>query len=569
MAYIKQNFNNGEVLTAENLNLIEDGIIAKQDIENLTITIDENSDNIHYPSAKAVYDIVNNLNISNGEGTNSIVQDELNTAYSDNSDALGYQTVVGSMSYHITGVDEINKAYVVELKEDEFINENIIGETYSIYLENNWDDWGTVTAIDGNKIIVDKFETPDNKTLEDIDFTGAYIKFSAHPEYGNYIIGIGAFASGYGNKALAIGAHTEGAYNVSNGKYAHTEGKETYANFASHAEGQGTKALEWGAHAEGTFTLAAARASHTEGDYTQALGKGAHAEGGQTVSENVYAHTEGFKTYAKAAYSHAENNHSLAIVENSHAEGYNTSAGAIGFEIVSSAAYYKEYIVETNDLLINLKASDYSSASVELQEKLNIILNKPCTIFIGNIYIKSTVQGIRIKDETEWKKLRFRIKIADNDYISTGGIDSNDFNFITFSEDLDVDNYITRNTIRSIGTYRAGRTTHVEGEETLALGDASHANGLGTVATAEAQTVVGKYNSISNNSLFIVGNGLLDSSRSNAFTVNADGTATIGAEPVNDMDVVNKLFVDNLVGDIDTTLDNIIAMQESLIGGEA
>ncbi len=90
MAYIKQNFSNGEILTAENLNLMEDGIIAKQDIENLTTVLDENSDDTHYPSAKATYDLFkqNKTSTSAGDGENAIVQSD-NEALGDYSIALG------------------------------------------------------------------------------------------------------------------------------------------------------------------------------------------------------------------------------------------------------------------------------------------------------------------------------------------------------------------------------------------------------------------------------------------------------------------------------------------------
>lgn len=39
------------------------------------------------------------------------------------------------------------------------------------------------------------------------------------------------------------------------------------------------------------------------------------------------------------------------------------------------------------------------------------------------------------------------------------------------------------------------------------------------------------------------------------------------ADPKNGLDVANKQYVDSLVGDIETALDNIITMQNNLIGG--
>lgn len=49
-----------------------------------------------------------------------------------------------------------------------------------------------------------------------------------------------------------------------------------------------------------------------------------------------------------------------------------------------------------------------------------------------------------------------------------------------------------------------------------------------------------------------------------------DAAGRIGAAtPVNDTHVANKMYVDGLVGNVETALDGIIAIQESLIGGES
>ena len=60
-----------------------------------------------------------------------------------------------------------------------------------------------------------------------------------------------------------------------------------------------------------------------------------------------------------------------------------------------------------------------------------------------------------------------------------------------------------------------------------ASGTYSHAGGLGTTATATAQTVIGKYNEPDNDSLFIVGNGSDINDRSNAFEIKTDGTIVL------------------------------------------
>ena len=67
--------------------------------------------------------------------------------------------------------------------------------------------------------------------------------------------------------------------------------------------------------------------------------------------------------------------------------------------------------------------------------------------------------------------------------------------------------------------------SHAEGYGTSTYARASHAGGLYTWATAEAQTVIGKYNEEDNNKAFIIGNGTgqNQNQRSNAFSVDWEG----------------------------------------------
>lgn len=72
-------------------------------------------------------------------------------------------------------------------------------------------------------------------------------------------------------------------------------------------------------------------------------------------------------------------------------------------------------------------------------------------------------------------------------------------------------------------TTASGENSHAEGKSTTALGNAAHAGGNNTVANAANQTVIGQYNALDTNQLFIVGNG--DSTtRKNVFTVSTTGT---------------------------------------------
>lgn len=87
------------------------------------------------------------------------------------------------------------------------------------------------------------------------------------------------------------------------------------------------------------------------------------------------------------------------------------------------------------------------------------------------------------------------------------------------------------------GTYSTafGYYTTAEGTSSFASGFISTAPepysaalGLGLKTSNSAQTVVGKYNGSNANALFVVGNGISDASRNNAFAVSENGDTFIG-----------------------------------------
>jgi hypothetical protein len=74
-------------------------------------------------------------------------------------------------------------------------------------------------------------------------------------------------------------------------------------------------------------------------------------------------------------------------------------------------------------------------------------------------------------------------------------------------------------------TISSGSYSHAEGYTTIALGDYSHAEGLGTISSGIYQHVLGQYNKYEDTtSLFIVGNGISDDNRKDAFKVRMSGS---------------------------------------------
>ena len=138
-----------------------------------------------------------------------------------------------------------------------------------------------------------------------------------------------------------------------------------------------------------------------------------------------------------------------------------------------------------------------------------------------------------------------------------------------------------------------GVASHVEGQSNIATGDKSHAEGYYTTAAHEGahtegryttsgrvyQTVVGEYNEVVSDALFVVGNGHratvnTPEVRKNAFEVKEDGTALVNGKTVVTEDTLNsygemtKGYVDtqvaNLVNSAPETLDTLKELSTAL-----
>lgn len=126
-------------------------------------------------------------------------------------------------------------------------------------------------------------------------------------------------------------------------------------------------------------------------------------------------------------------------------------------------------------------------------------------------------------------------------------------------------------------TTASGMDSHAEGALTVASGVTSHAEGAHTIANHRAQHVFGEYNVEDTNTasndirgdyVEIVGNGSVDT-RSNARTLDWSGNETlagkltVGAAPVNDMDVATKVYVDTIANSFSSGADWAAAENET------
>lgn len=157
----------------------------------------------------------------------------------------------------------------------------------------------------------------------------------------------GAHAEGGNTNASGTYSHAEGSYTNAANHYAHSEGHSTNATgTGAHAEGYNTIAYEY-SHAEGyNNNLANGYGAHAEGyGGTQAHGDGAHAEGCRSEVQNgvnyTAGHAEGYETYIYSSTgAHAEG-YQTCIYDSdaAHAEGFKTVVGKFEHSTYTSADF--------------------------------------------------------------------------------------------------------------------------------------------------------------------------------------------------------------------------------------
>ena len=401
-------------------------------------------------------------------------------------------------------------------------NSNYAEQSLVFGYSNTVEDDGEVAG--ANKVIVGgsynniRRLTKGAATYDNIDWAAADPNYNViYPGgensfvcgYGNTVCGENAAATGANNNAYGRNSHVEGysttAYSadghaegdstIAVGKNTHAEGDGTIAyDEGSHAEGRATKALGHYSHAEGYSTTAGSKnndhsGDHAEGYRTIASGDyGSHAEGSGTQASGTSAHAEGSGTQASGYCSHAEGNNTRAEANNTHTEGNSTTA--TGDSAHAEGSNTKAQGVTSHAEGQSTTASGYYSHSEG---------------------ISTTASGDGAHSEGNFTK-------ASGENAHAEGLMTEAF----------------------------GTAAHASGSGAKALGSASCAEGVGTIASQEAQHATGKYNASDNNALFIVGGGSSDSDRKNLFTVNTNGTATVATDPIKDMDVATKKYVDDV-----------------------
>ena len=128
-------------------------------------------------------------------------------------------------------------------------------------------------------------------------------------------------------------------------------------------------------------------------------------------------------------------------------------------------------------------------------------------------------------------------------------------------------------------TEASGMFSHSEGSFTKSSGNYSHAEGYCTIASSDYQHSQGKYNieDKANKYAHIVGNGLDEKNRKNAYTLDWKGNAWYAGKlsqegtPTDNKDLTNKKYVDDLVESSKTAMctdEEVDNMLNEVLGGD-
>lgn len=241
------------------------------------------------------------------------------------------------------------------------------------------------------------------------------------------------------------------------------------------------------------------------------------------ISSGDYSHAEGINTTASGNYSHAEGQYTYAQGDNSHAEGYGSATIDEGSYLHNANGAHAEGLQTTSSGNFSHAEGDntYAYGFASHAEGYR-------TQAIGN---NSHAEGI--------------LTVAIGNNSRAIGQSTTSVGIASHAEGADTITSGAYSHAEGINTTAIGQASHTEGSGSIAFGDYSHAGGLYTIASGSGQTVVGKFNKQNNtDSLFIIGNGINDSNRSDLVLFNTGSVEISGSFIVNNevLPAINTLI---------------------------
>lgn len=292
MSYNKTNWKTGDVISAEKLNNIEDGIAGAGAIPDWNQN-DENADD--YIKNRPFYKGEENIVTLIPETTITVTEGEVYLEVEDGG------TVFNIAKDNVGKLVKIQYNDVIEYGKITFTDDvelgpycDISSQNVGIYMDHITYQISVYGDLDTENIIF--HASIDNTEINKI--SSEYLPILS-------IEGTGA-SSIILNGSLS-GCNATGNFAVAEGNY--TTASRNY----SHAEGYHTTASGNSSHAEGFYTIASGDSSHAEGVETQTSGAASHAEGRYTIANHKSQHVFG-------EYNIADPSSAVAVTRGTYVE---------------------------------------------------------------------------------------------------------------------------------------------------------------------------------------------------------------------------------------------------------
>ena len=432
-----------------------------------------------------------------------------------------------------------NKTIIIKGVVESPYSEDIIG-AYIIagqaYLTTDW-----------SAQIVNKIKRID--VVYENDVTIIYFKETPSSDITSLDVNAPVFLFLLGSLASGQGAHAEGTSTIAKGKATHTEGELTIAsNDWAHAEGYRTLASGVGAHAEGGLTVASGQGSHAEGTSTIASSKYQHVQGKYNIEDtsDKYAHIVGNGIND----NNRANAHTLDWSGNAWFAG-NIKIGGTGYDdsnakVINAISNLKDGdgagSVYTSRAIKPTKSGAFAEGNDSDAQGINSHAEGCQSIASGDN--SHAENGVSVGSAINYASGTIASISSDKKTLTISGMDMNlsyrglqpqnlskitavNKNFTTNEITLTFEEAINKNVGDQIGlvikgNQAIGEASHAEGMWTVAAEKSSHAEGYCTSTNREYQHVQGKYNAPDSSALFIIGNGSSDN-KSNAMTIQHNG----------------------------------------------
>lgn len=376
-------------------------------------------------------------------------------------------------------------------------------------------------------------------------------------------------------------------------------------NFTGHSDAGMTGRIQYGAVGNYSASMNGRSAALNKHAFainnsTVAKGEESFAQGYETIAEGNSSFAGGSKTWAKGAAAVALGSKTKALGEYSFTNGVHTVAGhayqtVIGvanennveslFEVGNGELDADGNIVEQSTAFRVMRNGKVKIKDIWAKEDDDVI----ALGFLHYYFNEEVLPPLDEAISAEFDEVRPYLVLTSNREDKTSAqlaaCNANGAHSVAFghgSITLSAYTCAIGKGCSAGGDYSIamGVNSNTSNEAAFAAGvnayaGGAHSRAFGTNVRADYtyQTVIGKYNVNKENTLFEIGggNGVEGNEREkwNVFEVYDDGRAKVYGEATEDNDVVTKKYVDDLVGQLQTALNEVLAIQNSLIGGNA